>query len=214
MGTYTDGKVVVVVPPGTTIVSPILTGTPTAPTAAASTSSTQIATTAMVQGAISGYAPLASPTFTGVPAAVTASVGTNTTQLATTAFVLANAGGVPSGSIALWNGSIATIPSGYVLCNGSNSTPNLMDKFIVGAGSTYAVNATGGEATHTLTGAESGIAAHTHTVPMSAGTGGGVPYGDGANNSSQTTSTTGPTNAANAHNNLPPYYALAYIMKT
>ena len=74
------------------LVSPALTGTPTAPTATAGTNSTQIATTAFVTGAIpdiSGKANLASPTLTGTPAAPTAAVSTNSTQIATTAFVVA-----------------------------------------------------------------------------------------------------------------------------
>ena len=73
------------------LASPALTGTPTAPTAAASTNTTQIATTAMVQAAIAaaGYASLTSPTFSGVPTAPTAPSTTNTTQIATTAMVQA-----------------------------------------------------------------------------------------------------------------------------
>ena len=70
---------------------PTFTGTPTAPTAAQGTNTTQIATTAFVNAEIAAdtaaKAPLASPTFTGTPAAPTASQGTNTTQVATTAFV-------------------------------------------------------------------------------------------------------------------------------
>jgi len=80
--------------------SPAITGTPTAPTAATSSNSTQIATTAFAQAAIvagvaavtssnATKAPLASPALTGAPTAPTASVGTNTTQVATTAFVAA-----------------------------------------------------------------------------------------------------------------------------
>jgi hypothetical protein len=69
------------------LASPGLTGTPTAPTAAAATNTTQIATTEFVTTADNLKANLASPTFTGTPAAPTASAGTNTTQLATTAFV-------------------------------------------------------------------------------------------------------------------------------
>lgn len=61
--------------------SPALSGTPTAPTASAATSTTQIATTAFVQ------AQKASPAFTGTPTAPTATTGTDTTQIATTAFV-------------------------------------------------------------------------------------------------------------------------------
>ncbi len=70
--------------------SPTFTGVPAAPTAAAATNTTQLATTAFVTTADNLKANLASPTFTGTPAAPTAAVGTNTTQLATTAFVLAN----------------------------------------------------------------------------------------------------------------------------
>ena len=63
------------------LASPNFTGIPLAPTASAGTNTTQVATTAFVQGILNG------PTFTGVPAAPTASAGTNTTQLATTAYV-------------------------------------------------------------------------------------------------------------------------------
>lgn len=51
---------------------------------------------------------------------------------------------VPAGGIIMWSGSIASIPTGYVLCDGTNGTPNLKDSFVVGAGSTYAVGNTGG----------------------------------------------------------------------
>ena len=71
--------------------SPAFTGTPTAPTAAQGTNTTQIATTEFVNAEIAAdtavKAPIASPTFTGVPAGPTAAQGTNTTQLATTEFV-------------------------------------------------------------------------------------------------------------------------------
>jgi hypothetical protein len=84
------------------IASPALTGTPSAPTAAALNNSTQLATTAYADAAVSTLsgtvntalalkAPLASPALTGVPVAPTAAVNTNTTQLATTAYVLAQA---------------------------------------------------------------------------------------------------------------------------
>jgi len=68
------------------IASETLTGTPLAPTAAASTNTTQIATTAFVDAS---FAKKASPTFTGTPAAPTAATSTNTTQVATTAMVQA-----------------------------------------------------------------------------------------------------------------------------
>jgi hypothetical protein len=51
---------------------------------------------------------------------------------------------IPAGSIIMWSGSIGAIPVGYYLCNGSNGTPDLRDRFVVGAGNTYAVGNTGG----------------------------------------------------------------------
>lgn len=76
---------------GAPLASPTFTGVPAAPTAGATTNTTQIATTAMVQAAFAAnivpYAPLASPALTGTPTAPTASSSTNTTQIATTAMV-------------------------------------------------------------------------------------------------------------------------------
>lgn len=76
---------------GAVLASPAFTGTPTAPTAAPGTNTTQLATCAFVTAAIATapYAPLASPGFTGTPTGPTAAPGTNTTQLATTAYVTA-----------------------------------------------------------------------------------------------------------------------------
>jgi microcystin-dependent protein len=97
--------------------------------------------------------------------------------------------GVPSGAILAWSGSIATIPAGFVICDGTNSTPDLRDRFIVGAGTTYAVDATGGANTVTLTTDQ--LAGHTHTVS-------GTTASDGAHthNVSGNTSNTG----AHTHN--------------
>ena len=67
------------------LASPTFTGIPKAPTASASTNTTQIATTAFVKA--QGYAPLASPTFTGSPKATTATKADDSTRIATTAFV-------------------------------------------------------------------------------------------------------------------------------
>lgn len=71
--------------------------------------------------------------------------------------------GVPSGVILLWSGATTNIPSGWYLCNGANGTPNLQDRFVVGAGSGYAVGNTGGASSVTLTTAQ--MPAHTHTGP-------------------------------------------------
>lgn len=81
------------------LASPALSGTPTAPTAAPGTNTTQIATTAFVAAIAALLAPLASPALTGVPTAPTAAGGTNTTQIATTAFVVAAIAAISSGVV-------------------------------------------------------------------------------------------------------------------
>ena len=149
-----------------------------------------------------------------------------------------------TGMIILWSGSVASIPSGWALCNGSNGTPDLRNRFVVGAGSTYAVDATGGSAdaivvshTHTATSTvtdpghnhlsyvcdNSDIPFFNATAVSGLGTG-GLSEGPGeARNFTSTTDTktTGITVATTLNTagssgtnaNLPPYYALAYIMK-
>ena len=166
-----------------------------------------------------------SPTFTGTPLAPTASISTDNTQIATTAFVRDI---IPAGVILLWSGSIASVPSGWLLCDGTNGTPDLRDRFVVGAGSTYAVGATGGSAnatlvshTHTATSTVSDPG-HTHQIPNNDG----AVFGSSANSNrgfsaSTSSSFTGITVATSistegssgTNANLPPYYALAYIMK-
>ena len=135
---------------------------------------------------------------------------------------------IPAGGIFLWSGSIGSIPAGYVLCNGSNGTPDLRDRFVVGAGSTYAVDATGGSAnavvvshTHAATVTDPG---HLHKWggPILNNRGLGANQYDASGSEAHNTSTvtTGitVTNASagvsGTNANLPPYYALCYIMKT
>lgn len=115
----------------------------------------------------------------------------------------------PSGAILIWSGSVASIPSGWYLCDGNNSTPNLRDRFVVGAGSSYAVGDTGGEATHTLTIGE--MPSHDHVVTGGTAGGSGHVRRDALNNSNHTSNATG---GGGAHENRPPYYALAYMMKS
>jgi hypothetical protein len=74
----------------------------------------------------------------------------------------------PAGGIILWSGSVASIPSGWAICNGSNGTPDLRDRFIVGAGNTYAVADTGGQTAITS------VPAHTHAVGTLAAASGGA----------------------------------------
>ena len=90
-----------------------------------------------VSNAIASKADINSPTFTGTPAAPTAAAGTNTTQLATTAFMKAALDVLlPTGVICMWSG--VTIPTGWYLCDGQNSTPDLRGKFVIGAGTVIA----------------------------------------------------------------------------
>jgi microcystin-dependent protein len=139
-----------------------------------------------------------------------------------------------AGMIMLWSGSSATIPSGWLLCDGSNSTPDLRNRFVVGATSTYAVGATGGSAdaivvSHTHTGTSTvSDPSHLHNIPgaRAGNPDGGGPYLAGANSPSAGTDTAAAltgisvstsistTGSSGTNANLPPYYALCYIMKS
>jgi hypothetical protein len=177
-----------------------------------------------ISGSVTGSANTAS-------FSTTQAVTSNDGRIATTAFVRSI---VPSGVILMWSGSIATIPSGWLLCDGTNSTPDLRNRFIVGAGSTYAVGATGGSAdaivvshTHTAT---SNVTdpGHSHRVTRPWGVAGGSGFYAGSFSTAEgtsdptTTVTTGITvstsisssGSSGTNANLPPYYALAYIMKS
>ena len=70
-----------------------------------------------------------------------------------------------SGMIILWSGNTGNIPSGFVLCDGNNSTPNLTDRFVVGAGAAYSPGATGGNSSVTLS--TSNLPSHNHSISVS-----------------------------------------------
>lgn len=108
------------------------------------------------------------------------------------------------GLIIIWSGAIVDIPAGWVLCDGNNGTPDLRNRFIIGAGDTYSVDDTGGSLVHTHPFTGDG---HTHTLP--AGT--DIVSGPGFDNESSSAAVTGTTDAGP---NLPPYYTLAFVMKT
>ena len=128
-----------------------------------------------------------------------------------------------SGMIIIWSGAANAIPTGWVLCDGTNSTPNLAGKFVVGyqSGNTdYAVAQTGGAETVTLS--EAQMPAHTHsaTTKGSSGSHAWTQFGPGRNDwnypgeNTRGSATTHSTGGGTAHENRPPYYALCYIMKT
>jgi hypothetical protein len=143
----------------------------------------------------------------------------------------------PTGGIIIWSGSAAAIPAGWLLCNGTSSTPDLRDRFVVGAGSTYAVGATGGSAdavavSHTHTASTNTTGAHTHTEYVNGVdqdrvdavgyyvSGTNVGNGNRASNTStgsagdhSHTVTVDSAGVSGTNANLPPYYALCYIMK-
>ena len=148
--------------------------------------------------------------------------------------------GVPVGAILIWSGSASDIPDGFVLCDGTNDTPDLRDRFILGAGKSYSVNSTGGEEEHTLTKNE--IPDHVHGIgsfgsnnglfgslttavnvdfPGTKSTGwngSGNGSFNGGNKIDYTQLATSfivneEIRTAQSHNNMPPYYSLCYIMR-
>ena len=131
---------------------------------------------------------------------------------------------IPQGVIVMWSGSITNIPSGWALCDGTNGTPDLRNRFIVGAGDEYNMGAVGGSKEVALTIAQ--MPNHNHgNMWWFSGYGANCPEKDrsphtiatGAAHSSScgaTGFTGGKDGSTQAHENRPPYYALAYIMKT
>ena len=107
-----------------------------------------------------------------------------------------------SGLIMLWQGSIVSIPDGWQLCDGTNGTPDLRNRFVIGAGGTFAVNAFGGTTSHVHEFTGNG---HSHTFPVGSDLQGGA----AVDKNSSAAQAFGTTDLAST---LPPYHALAYIM--
>ena len=201
-----------------------------------------------VDGNISGSGTLQVETIaTGTANNTSALVATSTGLVQKIA-----AAPVPVGGIIMWSGAIGSIPSGWALCDGSNGTPNLEDRFVVGAGNTYAVDSTGGSAdavvvSHNHGGYALSGGSHNHTYKDTmfveeASSLSETGYIDNidlittsAANRNNQTDTNGSgvhsysidrsTNSVSPHQhtissdgesginkNLPPYYALAFIM--
>jgi hypothetical protein len=185
-----------------------------------------------------GFSPFTEVANTQITGLITAA------QIAPTAMI-------PSGGIIMWSGSVATIPTGWQLCNGTNGTPDLRDRFVVCAGgATYAVGATGGTAdaitvshSHSLSAVSTGDAGSHNHRGGHPNDGGGSYYGIGdetgkvsdpsnrsgligggsvggtyltdtvANHTHTLSGSTDSTGSSGTNANLPPYYALAFIMK-
>ena len=163
----------------------------------------------------------------GASGQVLLSAGGSTTPTWGNAFV--------AGMIMMWSGTIATIPSGWLLCNGSSGTPDLRNRFIIGAfsdDSGTAKTTVTGSSTQTGGTKDAITVSHTHTITDpshnhaisgmygSQGTGGGTMVANATSNESRMTASSSVTgisiNSAGSSGtdaNLVPYFALAFIMK-
>ncbi len=117
--------------------------------------------------------------------------------------------------IQVWGGSVASIPAGFQLCDGTNGSPDLRGLFVIGAGGAYAVAATGGSTTIVA----NNLPAHTHNYDRATETDTTLLYTVGAASQSVVTAlvetpTASAANATTATPYLQPYYALAYIINT
>ncbi len=105
--------------------------------------------------------------------------------------------------IVLWSGAIVDIPDGWHLCDGTKGTPDLRDKFIMGAGWHFDPADEGGADSHTH---DFTSDTHYHIIES------GEDIAAGANYDSDTTEEVA-TGTTDSGNNLPRYYSLCYIMK-
>ena len=115
-----------------------------------------------------------------------------------------------TGMIIAWYGNTGNIPSGFVLCDGNNNTPDLRDRFIVGAGSAYSPGDTGGSK-------DAVLVSHFHTTENFVGRSNYAEprnFGVGTDGNLNSTGNTDTRGEDGTNKNLPPYHALCYIMKT
>ena len=154
----------------------------------------------------------------------------NSTDLASTNFVHKV---LPYGSIIMWYGAKSTVPAGWAVCDGTNSTPDLTDVFLVGAGAdssslpsttiTGTTATTGGRADTVLPSHDHDTSdpGHVHAIEYYTGTGGSSPTATGTTIGTAASSqpaftdvvvlSTGTSDVS--HTNIPPFKAIYYIMK-
>ena len=159
---------------------------------------------------------------------------TNTLKVGNIVDSSGNASAFVTGMIILWYGNTGNIPGGWVLCDGQNSTPDLRDRFVIGAGNNFTAGNTGGNNSLTLT--EANLPSHRHFVVSNAlggqnrtnsnvsannqvrkGTGAGNLYESYNLASTSADAVSGRSSAVGsgtAFDNKPLYHALCYIMKT
>lgn len=142
---------------------------------------------------------------------------------------------LPFGTVMPWSGTVASIPTGWQLCDGTNFTPNLVNQFIIGAhldvtGQAMTIITGAGTPTKIGGSKDAVLYNHNHTITdpghlhsfqssAIADTAGGSGSPDGSDFTGYTEySVTGITLNSSGESatdkNLPPFYALAYIMKT
>lgn len=105
--------------------------------------------------------------------------------------------------IAMWSGTLGNIPAGWQLCDGTNETPDLNRRFVIGSQGSYAIGATGGTGGHSHNFTSSG---HKHGTEL----GPGFDLGNDYHAETDTVEATGTTDVVT---NDPPWYALAFIMR-
>jgi microcystin-dependent protein len=132
-------------------------------------------------------------------------------------------GSVPVGGIIMWSGSENDIPDGWALCNGQTveglKTPDLRNRFVVGAGGSYAVGDTGGVESVRLTIDE--IPSHAHNISAkTVGYAGSwnakaeaVTFDASSRDNGRRSISGGAVGGSQAHENRPPYYALSFIIR-
>lgn len=106
-------------------------------------------------------------------------------------------------AIVMFQGLSSEIPTGWVLCNGANGTPDLRNRFLIGAGGGFPVDNTGGNASHVHNFTGDG---HVHDMSGIGNTNKGVVYGE-------LTDSEAIAGTTDSGTTLPPYYGLFYIME-